>query len=130
MRVGVNVGLRRPNPKRLDAAKSRDPLEHRMSERFLEIISPRRGDFLDLGAEKIVIPCPRGIVLRRDRQIVEPNLDRDQQALGFSDFKVMEADVHLDCQGFEEDPGRPNLEVVGDQADELGLASGNASPRN
>ena len=64
-------------------------------------------------------------------RIVEPDLDRDQQALRRADLEFVESDVRLDRERIEQDPRRADLEVVRDQA---GRASGQSSlmhlPRN
>ena len=68
MRLGIDIGLRGANPQRPDSAKGGDALEDRVRQRFLKIVSPRRGNLLHLVAEEVIIPCPIGIVLAGQRE--------------------------------------------------------------
>src|SRR6185295_18732887 len=112
----------------LDPAGGGDPLEHRMRQRLLEIVAPGRGQLLDLGAQEVVIPGALWIVVGRGGEVVEPDLDCDQQTLRRADLELVESDIGLDGERFEQDSGRPDLERVGHEAGQLRLA--HDSPRN
>src|SRR3954451_4280188 len=105
VRVRVNVGLRGAHSKRLHPAKDSDPFENGMRQSLLEIVPPRRSKLFDLGAEKVVVPGTRRIVLLGDRKVLEPDLDRDQQKLRRPNLEIVESDVHLDREGIQQDTG-------------------------
>src|SRR5690242_10329217 len=89
-----------------------------MGQRFLQIPAPRCGNLRHLGAEEIIVPGGLGIVISRRRKIVEPDLDADQQALRRSDLELVESNVRLDLQPFEEDAGGADLQIRRDQTGE------------
>ena|SRR5438445_7782284 len=130
LRRRVNVGLGGSNPELLHPAKSGDPLEHRVRQRFLQIVASRRGDFFHLGAEEIIVPRAVRIVVLRERDVVEPDFDRDQQPLRAADLEFVEADVGLHAQRIEQNARGANLEPFGDEAGKLGFGEDQSSPRN
>jgi hypothetical protein len=82
------------------------------------------------GAEVIIIPRARRVVVIGTREILEPDFNGDQKPLGLSDFVGVEADVRLNLQRVEEQAARPDAQMVGEEAIELGFVGGHHLSRN
>src|SRR6266550_4244683 len=63
VRLGIDVRLRRADPHRFDPAEGGDPIEDRVRQGFLKVVTASRGDLLDLLAHEIIIPRASRIVL-------------------------------------------------------------------
>ncbi len=85
----------------LHSAKRRDALEYGMGQRLLQVVAALRRNLLDLGSQEIVIPGAGRIVVLRQRNILEPNFDRDQQSLRGAHFEIVKPNVYLHSQRFE-----------------------------
>src|SRR5437660_421597 len=130
MGFGVDVRLRQAQSKGSRAAERRDTLEDCVRQRLLQVPAARRGDFLNLGAEEIIVPCARRIVAQRRCEVVQPDLDRDEQALRRADFKLVETDVRLHLQRVQKDACRADLQMRRDQAQQFRLARAHSRSRN
>jgi hypothetical protein len=101
--IRINVWLRQPHSQCAHPVEGGNPLEDGMSKRFLEIVSTRASQLGDLGTKEVVIPRFRRMILRRRRNIIQPDLDGDQEPLRRSNFELVETDVRLHRQPLEKD---------------------------
>ena len=95
-----------------------DALEDRVSQRLLEVVAPCSSELGHLGAEKVVVPRFRGIIVGWRSKIVEPDLDADQQPLWRTNLEVVEADIGLNLKALKHDSLRTNAKVRWNKAAE------------
>src|SRR5205085_849106 len=121
MRLRIDGRLRQSHPKSAYAAGRSHSMKDRAGDGLLEVIASSGGDLDDLAAQEIVVPGKRGIVFGWAYEIVEPDLLCHKQPLRRADLKLMEANVHLHFERFEQDPRRADLQIGLNQAGQLGL---------
>src|SRR4051794_36379173 len=117
MGVRIDVRLGRAQAQILYTMKRSNALEDGVRQRLLKIVAPGECNFLHLRAEEIVVPCAGRIVIGRHIRVIEPDFDRNQQALRRADFEVVKSNVSLHRQRIEQYPRGPHPDALGDQSD-------------
>ena len=120
--VGIDVELAARDAKGADAAAGGHEIVDRAHQGLLEIKAAARCQFLDLGAQKIVVPGRGCIVVGWEGGLVHPHLDGERQPLRVADLEGMKADVDIERKAFEHDLARAGRKVIRDEPVEAGEA--------
>ena len=95
MGIWIDVWLGRAHRKFLHSMEGANAIEDGVRQGLLKIEPTTGSDLLDLVAKEIVVPRPARIVIRRNRRILEPNLDGDEEPLRLAHFEIVKADIRV-----------------------------------